>query len=201
MAGVSRKTEVLLNIFVCLGASVVIFGTMAKILHLSWADMALKVGLTTEALIFLVYAFIPPPSSDHGAAAPTVVATGNPALQSLDKMLQEADITPTNLQKLSAGFSKLGSSVDKLGEIGDVVKATGDFSASAKSATAAFNQIQESVGKSAIALNGIAAASTAIQASVEDAKKAQEQFAALGKNLSSLNTVYGNMLSAMQVRG
>jgi hypothetical protein len=39
-----------------------------------------------------------------------------------------------------------------------------------------------------------------MQGSVEDAKKAQEQIAKLAGNLTSLNTVYGNMLSAMQGR-
>ena len=39
----------------------------------------------------------------------------------MEKMLEEADITPTNL-KLSAGFQKLGTTVEKMGEISDVVK-------------------------------------------------------------------------------
>jgi hypothetical protein len=43
--------------------------------------------------------------------------------------------------------------------------------------------------------------SQAMQGSVGDAQKAQEQISQLAKNLSSLNNVYGNMLSAMQVRG
>ncbi len=42
-------------------------------------------------------------------------------------MLHDADITPANLSKLSAGFQKLGTTVDKMGEIGDVVTATGDY--------------------------------------------------------------------------
>jgi gliding motility-associated protein GldL len=37
--------------------------------------------------------------------------------------------------------------------------------------------------------------------SVEDTKRYKEQVAILGENLSKLNTVYGNMLSAMTVRG
>ena len=41
-------------------------------------------------------------------------------------------------------------------------------------------------------------ASEAMQESVGDAKKAQDQIALLANNLGRLNTVYGNMLSAMQ---
>jgi hypothetical protein len=39
-----------------------------------------------------------------------------------------------------------------------------------------------------------------MKGSVDDAKKAHEQIAKLSTNLSSLNTVYGNMLTAMQGR-
>jgi hypothetical protein len=40
-----------------------------------------------------------------------------------------------------------------------------------------------------------------MQNSADDAKKTQEQIALLAKNLGSLNSVYNNMLAAMQGRG
>jgi gliding motility-associated protein GldL len=46
----------------------------------------------------------------------------------------------------------------------------------------------------------LAKASQAMQGSVEDANKTKEQISQLAKNLSNLNQVYGNMLSAMQGR-
>jgi hypothetical protein len=60
MSGKNKKQEKYLNIFVSVGAAVVIFGAWSKILHLEFADIMLTVGLLTEAAIFLVYAFIPP---------------------------------------------------------------------------------------------------------------------------------------------
>lgn len=54
------------------------------------------------------------------------------------------------------------------------------------------------------ALNGfygkLAAASAAMNSTADDAVKAKEQIAALATNLSKLNSVYGNMLTAMQGR-
>lgn len=248
MAAVSRRTEVIVNVIVCVGASVVLIGALTKLIHHPWADMLLTIGLLTEAFIFLVYAFLPPSSS--GPVAVTAKVSGNPALKSLDKMLEEADINPTNLQKLSAGFQKLGVTVDKMGEVSDVVKSTGDFSANTKVAADAmmtvknsmdktsetllrFNQMGESAGqfhgqvqsmtKNLSSLNAIyeielqdtnnhlkamnnffgnlTAVSQSMQGSIDDAKKTQEQIGILAKNLVSLNNVYGNMLSAMQVRG
>jgi gliding motility-associated protein GldL len=48
--------------------------------------------------------------------------------------------------------------------------------------------------------SNLAEASQAMQGSVTDAKKTQEQIGLLAKNLGNLNQVYGNMLSAMQGR-
>ena len=45
----------------------------------------------------------------------------------MEKMLGEADITPTNLSKLGSGIQKLNTTVDKMSEITDVVSATGDY--------------------------------------------------------------------------
>ena len=48
--------------------------------------------------------------------------------------------------------------------------------------------------------SNLVTASETMQGSVDDAKKAQQQIATLASNLSNLNKVYGNMLSAMQGR-
>jgi len=182
-SGVSPTVNRAVNVIVCTGAAVVIFGAMAKILHLSWADWALKIGLSTEALIFLVYAILPPPDMGpaHAPAAPA--ESGNPALKTLEKMLQEADITPANLSKLSAGFQKLGTTVDKMGEIADVVKATGDFSAKTKEATVALGAVKDASLNASHSLAGFHGAS-------ETAKQFHEQVQGLTKNLTSLNTIY-----------
>ena len=46
----------------------------------------------------------------------------------------------------------------------------------------------------------MAEASQAMMNSVDDANKAKEQIGALATNLTKLNSVYGNMLSAMQAK-
>ena len=248
-AGQSRPIDRLLNSLVSAAAVPVLLGALFKITHAPGADVWLKIGLYTEAAIFLGYAllyvFAPPP--EHGMPAPAEAAAGNPALKSMDKMLQEAEITPASLKKLGEGFQKLGSTVGNMNDISDVVKSTGDFSAKTKEATtaigtmataftnsaqtmASFNNASESAkgfheqvqvltknlgslntiyelelkesNNHLKALNGfygkMAEASQAMMNSVVDANKAKDQIGLLAGNLSKLNTVYGNMLTAMQ---
>jgi gliding motility-associated protein GldL len=136
-----------------------------------------------------------------------------------------------------------------MGEIGDVVKSTGDFTANTKAAADAMSQVKGAMDKSIAGLSvfneasestrqfhgqvqnltknlsslnaiyelelqdtnnhlkamnkffgNLTAVSESMQGSVDDAKQAQTQINLLANNLSKLNSVYGNMLSAMQGR-
>ena len=134
-AGQSRPIDRVLNIFVSAAAVPVLLGALFKITHAPGADVWLKIGLWTESIIFLGYAllyvFSPPPEGPAPApAAP--VETGNPALKSMDKMLQEADITPDSMKKLSDGFAKLGNTIGGFADIGETVKSTNELGAKAK---------------------------------------------------------------------
>jgi gliding motility-associated protein GldL len=248
MAG--RLIDRILNVGVSAAAVPVLYGALQKILHAENADFWLKAGLLTECAIFAAYALLyvvsPPPEAPIPVEAKVM---GDSPLKNMDKMLQEADITPTSLKKLGEGFNKLGTSVAGISDVSDVVKSTSDFGAKAKEATTAigsmatafnasaatmtsFNSASESakgfheqvqvLTKNLGSLNTIyelelkesnnhlkalnsfygqmAQASQAMMASVDDAQKAKEQIGALASNLGKLNSVYGNMLSAMQGR-
>ncbi len=251
---IPSKVSKVVDIFVSIAAAGVIWGALQKILHTPSADLWLKIGLGTEALVFLVYGILyiiyPAVSDGHEEVKDrTPAIKGNPALQSMEKMLAEADITPANLTKLGAGFQKLGSTVTSMTDLGDIVKSTGDYNQKTKAATAAldtvtiaykntadslatFNSGSENtkqfhtqvqvLTKNLSSLNTIyelelqesnnhlkalnnfygklAQTSAAMEGSVEDAKKAQKEIGALASNLGRLNSVYGNMLSAMQGR-
>jgi gliding motility-associated protein GldL len=248
MAHNKRTFLTLIDVLVSAGAAVIIFAAWAKLTHQPFADVMLTVGMWTETAIFLVYAGIEwvkpkhhPEDEQPGESA------GNPSLASMDKMLKEADITPTNLKKLGEGFNKLHSTVGTMHEIGDVVKNTGDFSNKTKEATAALGSMSTAFASSAATMSSfssaadsakgfheqvqvltknlgslntiyelelkesnnhlkslntfygkLAEASQTMMGTVEDAGKAKEQISVLANNLGKLNSVYGNMLSAMQ---
>jgi gliding motility-associated protein GldL len=252
MAARKRTFLTLIDVLVSAGAAVIIFAAWAKLTHQSYADVMLTVGMWTETGIFLVYAaieWIKPKHHEEDDEPAELAVAGNPALKSMDKMLQEADITPVNLKKLGEGFQKLGSTVSGISDVSDVVKSTGDFNTKTKEATQAIGTMASAFSSSAAtmasfnnasesakgfheqvqvltknlgslntiyelelkesnnhlkALNGfygkMAEASQAMMSSVDDAQKAKEQIGALANNLGKLNSVYGNMLSAMQGR-
>jgi gliding motility-associated protein GldL len=188
MAGVS-KTDKLVNIFVCVGAAVVIFGAWAKILHKPYADTMLTIGLLTEAAIFLIYAFLPPPGGEMAAIAealPKMASSsnhGNPALQSLDKMLNEADINPSSMKRLSEGFNKFSTSINQIKDVTDAVAATNDYTSKTRDAANALNSMKDAYTKSASTMASFNEAS-------ESTKQFHSQVQVLTKNLSSLNTIY-----------
>lgn len=175
------------DVLVSLAAAIVIFGALQKILHTKIADLFLQIGLYSEAGIFLVYGvlyIIYPAMDDHEVHIPGMdKQKGNPALKSMEKMLEEADITPANLSKLSAGFQKLGSTVNNMSEMGDVVKATSDFSNKTKEAASALTNV-------AGAVNQATASMSAFNSASDSTKKFHDQVQVLTKNLTSLNTIY-----------
>lgn len=185
MAQKKRNFLTVIDVLVSAGAAVIIFAAWAKLTHQSYADVLLTVGMWTETAIFLVYAaieWVKPKKHDEDEPV-LAVASGNPALQSMDKMLQEADITPANLKRLGEGFNKLGTTVTGISDVSDVVKSTNDFGAKTKEATVAITNMATSFTNSANTMASFNNAS-------ESAKGFHEQVQVLTKNLGSLNTIY-----------
>jgi gliding motility-associated protein GldL len=187
MAGTNKTIDRLVNIVVCVGAAVVIFGAWQKILHKPLADMFLTIGLLTEAVIFLIYALLPPPGGELAGLAealPKMSAnTSNPALNNLDKMMQDADISPANLQKLGSSFKSLGSTIDGIKDVSNVVAATSDYTNKTKEAADALGQMKT-------AYQNAAGTMTSFNNAAESTKNFHEQVQVLTKNLNSLNTIY-----------
>jgi gliding motility-associated protein GldL len=251
------------NFIIGLGASIVLLGALFKIQHWKGANIMLPVGMITEAIIFAMLGILPPhkdyyweryyPNLDMD---PHVEAhlkggakTGGTPSKSLEKMLEEADMTPANMKKLGDNFKKFGTTVEQMKDITDVTAATGTYSQSAREAADALGQMKNTflgatktmssfnnaaddtlkfheqvqvLSKNLGSLNQIyevelqdannhlkamnkfysnlVSASDAMATSAEDAKQAKVQIGLLAQNLSVLNQIYGNMLSAMQGR-
>lgn len=223
---ISPRTNKIINVVFSLGAAVVIIATLAKIIHLSWADYALITGFVTEAAIFTIYAFLPPPEVGDATHAPQAGA-----VDSVMAHLEAAKLDGAAFEKLSNSFQRLNDTAMYLGDLADMSKASKDFTNNIKEASTTLVSIKDSavavsanlgsfalttegvknindqfviMSKSMEAMNAYYAklteASNAMSSSAQDAIRAKEQIALLADNLTQLNKVYGNMLTAMQGR-
>jgi gliding motility-associated protein GldL len=187
MAKYKKRTFLtLIDVLVSAGAAVIIFAAWAKLTHQSYADALLTVGMWTETGIFLIYAaieWIKPKHHEEDDDIPEVAVAGTNPLLSMDKMMQDAEINPSNLKKLGESFNKLQGSVANIADVSDVVKNTSDFGAKTKEATVA-------IGNMSTAFTASAASMSSFNNASEAAKGFHEQVQGLTKNLGSLNTIY-----------
>jgi gliding motility-associated protein GldL len=262
------------NLVIGMGASVVLMGALFKIQHWPGASEMLTFGMITEAILFAMLGLLPPHSDyywerfypnitesphveaykkgnkSHSKNAPELKgASGGSAVGSMDKMLEEAQITPASLKKLGDSFSKFGQTVDQIKDISNVSASTEAYSKSAREAADALTQMKTTfTGATATmgafnkaaddtakfhdqvkvlsrnlgtlnqiyevelqdannhlkAMNkfysNLVNASDAMASSAKDANATKDQIGLLAKNLTTLNQIYGNMLTAMQGR-
>lgn len=153
-----KTKEAWMNFFYSFGAAIVILGAWLKITHITLGpingNIALTVGLVTEAIIFMIFAFDPPKSEEsyawenvypelldkHAEPNPihSNVAAGRKGLvggaqyaelenslsEKLDKMLEDAKLDVNLFERLRGGIEKFSSSVDQINQTVDVSAST-----------------------------------------------------------------------------
>lgn len=207
----TKKARGILNVIFSVGAAVVIFGALAKIEHWGGAwGSALTIGMLVETFVFLLMALLPAEEEYYweryfpnitvspdiekaktgkfqtynlAAALGGGAAASSPALNQMDKMMQEADLTPANLKRLGENFKKLGTTIDHMNDISDVVSATGNYTRQTQEATQALAQMKDTYLKAADSV-------AAMGKSAESTKAFHDQLQQMTKNLGSLNAIY-----------
>jgi gliding motility-associated protein GldL len=198
-----------------LGASVVILGAMFKILHWDGADIMLIVGLTTESVIFFFSAWEKPNEEyDWTLVYPELAGMDDPDFdrlqkggnqlsitQEMDNMLSEAKIDSELVQSLGDGMRKLSDTAGALGETADAAAATNQYSVALGSAAKNMESLNalyavqlENTNAQVDMQNNIM---EKLGTTAEDSEKLAGEINRLTQNIGNLNTVYGNMLSAM----
>lgn len=197
-----------------LGASVVILGALFKIMHWPYANPMLILGLVVEAFVFaysafepmdddvdwsLVYPELAGGQANHRSA--TVIEeekeTQGQLSRKLDDMLKEAKIDASLM-------SSLGDSIRNFEGAAKGIAPTVDAMASQKK----YSEELTTAATQMETLNNIYKAqveSASRQAEInqevtENAGKLNQEMGSLTANLSSLNGVYGGMLTAMDGR-
>ncbi|WP_196891859.1 type IX secretion system motor protein PorL/GldL [Aureivirga marina] len=213
----SKAGKKLMNMAYGLGASIVIIGALFKILHLKFGPITggvmLTIGLVTEALIFAISAFEPIeeeldwtlvyPELAGGQAkekeAKQAAQTNEQSMlsQKLDDMLKDAQLDANLMKSLGDSIRNFKGAAENIQPAVDSIAATSKYS---EQLSLAANQMESLNNLYKVQLES-ASRQAEINASVADnAGKLKEQMESLATNLSSLNGVYGGMLSAMTNR-
>ncbi len=114
-----------------------------------------------------------------------------------------------SVSEMTNSYTKAATAIDQLSSSTEEVRIYKDQVMAAGKNLAALNavyelQLQDSnehLKQTGKFYDGINELMQNLNSSLDDTKKYREEITMLAKNLSQLNTVYGNMLSAMTVRG
>jgi gliding motility-associated protein GldL len=214
MSILSKKT---MNFCYGMGAAVVILGALFKITHIELGfltgNLMLTAGLIVEAMIFALSAFEPVdneldwslvyPELAGGETKRRAASTGDDSdaqgllSQKLDSMLKEAKIDAELMSSLGTSIKNFESIAKEIAPTAGALASTKKYNdelvlaASQMESLNSLYKIQlESASKNAQINNDVA----------EQSLKLKDQVQALSTNLSSLNNVYGGMLSAMSIK-
>lgn len=182
------------NFIIGLGASLVMLGALGKINSYPWGGTAITVGLVTEAIIFLFLGVLPPekdyywenlyPGLDrpHSNIAP--LTNGAAVEQHVNGKKLDSEFVEKHLDGMLVELRNMSKSMQSLKALQEV-----DFSETGeqlKTMNNFYSKLNNAMGQ--------------LEGSVEDAKQYKENMAVLNQKLGSLNTVYGNMLNAMNAK-
>ncbi len=179
------------NFIIGLGAAVVMIGALGKINSYSWGGPAITAGLLTEAFLFLMLGLLGPekdyyweklyPGLDQysggvaGATGISAASSGTPL---------NGEVVENKLGGMLSELQNMSKSLSSLKALQEV-----DFSETSEQLKTMHN-FYTRMGEAMKTLND----------TVEDTKLYKEQMVSLNKNLTSLNSVYGNVLNAFQIR-
>ena len=211
MAG-SKLQKKIFNYAYGIGASVVIVGALAKILHTDImginGSVLLAVGMGTEALIFFMSAFEPIeeeldwslvyPELKGGAPVARQVAQVqqviDPVEEKLDSIMEEAKIDANLMRNLGKSIENFADATKEIAPIAGTLASTHKFGEELSEAASNLESLNslyklqlERTERQVSAQAGIA----------DNLDTLNQQVLSFKDNLKSLNTIYGGMLSAM----
>ncbi|MDX5320991.1 MAG: gliding motility protein GldL [Bacteroidota bacterium] len=204
----SKTGKKIMSMAYGLGAAVVIVGALFKIMHWPGANEMLIIGMGTEAVIFCISAFEPIHQEVDWTLVYPELAGMEPnekkskenkgtVSQQLDKMLEEAKVGPELISSLGTGLKSLSENVKGMSDISNAAVATNDYTDNVQKASKSLEGVSASYNKAMDAMNSLAEISTGTKEYQAQVEHISSEMKKLASNIASLNSVYGNMLSAM----
>ena len=214
MALLSKKA---MNFAYGMGAAVVILGALFKITHLEFGfitgNLMLTIGLVTEALIFGLSAFEPVDNELDWSLVYPELAGGEAKAkakkedtadaqgllsQKLDAMLKEAKIDGQLMESLGNSIKNFEGAAKGIAPTVDAMASQKKYAEEMVKASSSLEALNNLYKAQIDGAQKNADANTQI---AENADKLKQQMQSMTSNISSLNAVYGGMLSAMANKG
>jgi hypothetical protein len=186
----SKRFKYFKNLAIGVGAAFVLAGALFKLESWEGASEMLIFGMSIEVCIFLMLGILPPEPDYYWDKL-------YPGLGDYDSRIQPLTAGPANNQP---EFQPLhGDVVERqlggmLTELQSMSKSMGALKALQE---VDFSGTSEQIKSMSNFYTKMNEAMADMAKSADDVKAYKDQMASLNKNLGSLNTVYGNMLSAM----
>ena len=205
----SKKGKKLMNMVYGLGAAVVILGALFKIMHWPFANAMLIIGLVTESLVFTISAFEPVDDELDWSLVYPELAGGSSKDKSqqeiqdeqgllskkLDEMLKEAKIDSALMTSLGDSIRNFEGAAKNMAPTVDAISSQKKYS---EELTLAAAQMESLNNLYKVQVESASRQAEINESVAENAGKLREQMESLTHNLSSLNNVYGGMLTAMR---
>jgi len=190
------------------GAAVVIVGALFKIMHWPGANIMLIAGMGTETIIFFLSAFEPPHKEwDWSLVYPELagmvednpleldengkpVESKDPLSAKLDKMLEEANITPELMDRLGQGMQNLAESANALNNMANVTTATDKFVSNMDNVAGQAGKLLESMQGAPEAVSTLSAIYRETAESLGGEVSYVEEMKKMSASLSSINAMY-----------
>ena len=159
------------NIAYSVGAAIVIWGALFKILHLPGGNTLLCIGMGTEIAMFLLTAFDRPPKEPNWEEiVPALSGNSASAAQSAPQMVDGLTIVDDSDEDITKSVDLISSATGNLNKAAELAEATNRFV-----------EAIQGISKQMEDLHAVMASGSTGYA---------EQMADLNRNLAGLNTIY-----------
>ncbi len=201
------------------GAAVVIIGALFKIMHWPGANIMLIAGMGTETIIFFLSAFEPPhkewdwslvypelsgmteenamggePQYDEEGnlieGSENLPVSKDPLTAKLDKMLEDANISPELIDRLGQGMSNLAESANSMNNMASATAATDKF-------VSQMDGVADQAGRLLQSMQGAPEAVSTLSTIYQETAQALngdvsyvEEMKKMSASLSSINAMY-----------
>jgi hypothetical protein len=177
------------NLAIGVGAAIVLMGALFKLESWEGASEMLIIGLTVEAIIFLMLGLLGPEPDYYWSKLYPGLDDYHARLQPLTAgPSNDPDIVPLHGDVIERQLGGMLTELQSMSKSLGALKALQEVD---------FTGTQEQVKSMSNFYTRMNEAMADMAKSAEDVKGYKDQLASLNKNLNSLNTVYGNMLAAM----